>query len=239
MTFPVKIVFEGSISKEKLMRNVEKIDFALQGDDLQMIEIGLNEGERVIAKAGAFMYMEKGIHFETYVDAKSVKGNGLLAYTNSDVSKRSIAFSAPSGGNIIPIDLREYNGQIICQSNAFLCAAKVVSINIAFQRKIGFGIFGEKGFAMKNLKGDGLVYIHASGAMVKRVLKRGEMLRVDTGCLLAMTSDLDHDIQVIGGINNTFNHVEDVYMTSLSGPGTVWLQSTHNTVKNTGAMNLG
>lgn len=226
------------------MRIAEEINYELQGDELQLVEITLHQGEQVVAEAGAFMYMEQGIHFETMMSDGSktttslmnklvnagkrmMVGEGVFItqFTNMDTSERKIAFSAPYPGKIIPIDLSHHANMIICQKNAFLCAAKGLSIDVAFQKKFGVGFFGGEGFTMERLKGDGIVFLHSGGTIVERELEAGETLRIDTGCLVALTMTVEYDIQMVGGIKNTFFGGEGAFFTTLSGPGTVWLQS--------------
>jgi uncharacterized protein (TIGR00266 family) len=226
------------------MRNTQEIDYELHGEELQLVEITLDQGEQVVAEAGAFMYMEQGIHFETMMSDGSktttslmnklvnagkrlMVGEGVFItrFTNMDSFRRKIAFSAPYPGRIIPIDLRDHGNMIICQKSAFLCAARGLSIDIAFQKKFGVGFFGGEGFTMERLKGEGLVFLHSGGTIIQRHLEGGETLRIDTGCLVALSTTVEYDIQMVGGVKNTFFGGEGAFFTTLSGPGTVWLQS--------------
>ncbi|TXC78518.1 TIGR00266 family protein [Luteibaculum oceani] len=224
--------------------NAHEIDFEILGEELQSVEIELDPQETVIAEAGAFMYMDNGIAMNTLFGDGSRQDQGILnklfsagkriltgeslfmtAFTNTDYGKRKVAFAAPYPGKIIPLDLAQYNQKIICQKDAFLCAAKGVSVGIAFQKRLGVGLFGGEGFIMQKLEGDGMTFVHAGGNIVKRVLGPGDTLKVDTGCLVAFTSDVDYDIQFVGGIKNTLFGGEGVFFAQLRGPGTVWMQS--------------
>ncbi|PKM51580.1 MAG: TIGR00266 family protein [Firmicutes bacterium HGW-Firmicutes-7] len=223
-----------------------EVDYVLYGDDMQFVEIALDQGEAVVAEAGGMMYMEQGIQMETTFgdgsnqSAKSgfmgklasagkrvITGESLFMtiFENKDQLQRKVAFAAPYPGKIIALDLKEYNGKIICQKDAFLCAAKGTTIGIAFQKKIGVGFFGGEGFIMQKLEGDGLSFMHAGGCIIKKDLKAGEALRVDTGCLVALTSSIEYDIQFVGGIKNTIFGGEGLFFATVAGPGTVWLQS--------------
>lgn len=223
-----------------------EVDYQLFGDDMQFVEIALDQSEAVVAEAGAMMYMEQGIQMETTFGDGSGQSNkgglmGKLAsagkrvitgeslfmtlFENKDTIQRKVSFAAPYPGKIIPLDLKDYNGKIICQKDAFLCAAKGTAVGIAFQKKIGVGFFGGEGFIMQKLEGDGLAFLHAGGTIVKKELRAGETLRVDTGCLVALTSSVEYDIQFVGGIKNTFFGGEGLFFATVAGPGTVWLQS--------------
>lgn len=222
------------------------IDYELFGDDMQFVEITLDRDEAVVAEAGAMMYMEQGIQMETIFgdgsenDAKksfmgklasagkrAITGESLFMtqFMNKDMNRRKVAFAAPYPGKIIVADLKQHGGRLICQKDAFLCAAKGTSIGIAFQKKLGVGFFGGEGFIMQKLEGDGLAFMHAGGTIVRRDLSSGETLRVDTGCLVALTASVQYDIQFVGGIKNTFLGGEGLFFATVAGPGTVWLQS--------------
>jgi uncharacterized protein (TIGR00266 family) len=226
------------------MRTNHEIDYFIQGEEMQMIEIELDPQETAIAEAGAFMYMDEGIQMETiFGDGSEQKGGFfgkiigagkrlltgeslfMTAYTHKGVGKARVAFASPYPGKIIPIDLSEIGGKIICQKDSFLCAAKGVSVGIEFQRKLGTGLFGGEGFIMQKLEGDGLAFCHAGGYVIKRTLKPGEVLRVDTGCIVAYTQTVDYDIQFVGGLKNTLFGGEGVFFATLKGPGDVWLQT--------------
>lgn len=221
------------------------IDYKIFGDDLQFVEIELDQGESVVAEAGGLMYMESGIQMETvFGDASAKQEGGLMGklmgagkrlvtgeslfmtvFTNTAAGKSHASFAAPYPGKIIPVDLTAYNGKVICQKDAFLCAAKGVSIGIAFTRKLGTGFFGGEGFIMQKLEGDGLAFLHAGGTITERNLSPGETLRVDTGCLVALTGGVNYDIQLVGGIKTAFFGGEGLFFATLTGPGKVWLQS--------------
>jgi uncharacterized protein (AIM24 family) len=149
----------------------------------------------------------------------------MTAYTHTGAGKARVAFASPYPGKIIPIDLQQYNGKVICQKDSFLCAAKGVSVGIEFQRKLGTGLFGGEGFIMQKLEGDGMAFCHAGGHVMSRKLNSGDVLRVDTGCIVAYTQDVDYDIQFVGGIKNTLFGGEGVFFATLKGPGEVWLQT--------------
>jgi uncharacterized protein (TIGR00266 family) len=227
------------------MRTNHEIDYFILGEEMQLVEIELDPQETAIAEAGAFMYMDEGIQMETiFGDGSSqdktsffgkILGAGkrlltgeslfMTAYTHTGTGKARVAFASPYPGKIIPIDLAEMGGKIICQKDSFLCAAKGVSVGIEFQKKLGTGLFGGEGFIMQKLEGDGLAFCHAGGHVMKRVLKPGEVLRVDTGCIVAYAQTIDYDIQFIGGIKNTLFGGEGMFFATLKGPGEVWLQT--------------
>jgi len=226
------------------MRTNHEIDYFIQGEEMQLVEIELDPQETAIAEAGAFMYMDEGIEMETIFGDGSQQRGGFMnklwgagkrlltgeslfmtAYTHMGHGKARVAFASPYPGKIIPIDLMAYNGKIICQKDAFLCAAKGVSVGIEFQRKLGTGLFGGEGFIMQKLEGDGMAFCHAGGHIMKRTLRPGEVLRVDTGCIVAYTQTIDYDIQFVGGIKNTLFGGEGVFFATLKGPGEVWLQT--------------
>jgi uncharacterized protein (TIGR00266 family) len=227
------------------MRTNHEIDYFILGEEMQLVEIELDPQETAIAEAGAFMYMDDGIQMETiFGDGSSqdktsffgkILGAGkrlltgeslfMTAYTHTGTGKARVAFASPYPGKIIPIDLAEMGGKIICQKDSFLCAAKGVSVGIEFQKKLGTGLFGGEGFIMQKLEGDGLAFCHAGGHVMKRVLKAGEVLRVDTGCIVAYAQTIDYDIQFIGGIKNTLFGGEGMFFATLKGPGEVWLQT--------------
>lgn len=226
------------------MRTNHEIDYEIHGEEMQLVEIELDPNETAIAEAGAFMYMDEGIEMETIFGDGSEQKSGFLgkilgagkrlltgeslfmtAFTHTGYGKARVAFASPYPGKIIPMDLSEMGGKLICQKDSFLCAAKGVSVGIEFQRKIGTGLFGGEGFIMQKLEGDGMAFCHAGGHVMKRTLKHGEMLRVDTGCIVAYTQEIDYDIQFVGGIKNTFFGGEGVFFATLRGPGDVWLQT--------------
>ena len=225
-------------------RQAHELDHRIVGDDMQCVEITLDPQETVIAEAGTMMMMDEGIAMQTifgdgrgqpqsFMDKMLSAGKRVLtgeslfmtAFTNNSQVRRTAWFAASYPGKIMPLDLRDYQGKLICQKDSFLCAAKGVNIGIAFQKKLGAGLFGGEGFIMQKLEGDGQVYIHAGGTTVQRDLAPGEMLRVDTGCLVAMTQTIEYDIQFVGGIKNTLFGGEGLFFAQLRGPGHVWIQS--------------
>lgn len=225
--------------------NSHEIDYKIYGDDMQFVEIELDPRETVIAEAGAMMMMTSGIQMETiFGDGTDNNQGGLMgklfgagkrvltgeslfmtAFTNTAMGRHKVSFAAPYPGKIIPMDLSTLGGKIICQKDAFLCAAKGVSIGIDFKRKLGVGFFGGEGFIMEKLEGDGLAFVHASGTIVERKLMPGETLRVDTGCLVAMTRDVHYNIEFVGGVKTALFGGEGIFFATLTGPGTVWIQS--------------
>ena len=225
--------------------NNHDIDYKIYGDDMQFVEVELDPGETVIAEAGGLMMMEDGISMETiFGDGASGGGSGLMGklfsagkrvltgeslfmttFTNQGQGKKHVSFASPYPGKIIPMDLSEYGGKIICQKDAFLAAAKGVSVGIEFQRKIGAGFFGGEGFIMQKLEGDGLSFVHAGGTIIKKDLQPGEVLRVDTGCLVAMTSNVDYNIEMVKGVKTALFGGEGLFFATLRGPGSVWIQS--------------
>jgi uncharacterized protein (TIGR00266 family) len=225
------------------MRSHE-IDYEIFGEEMQYVEIELDPQEVVIAEACSFMMMEQGIQMQTIFGDGSAQETGFLgkllsagkrvltgeslfmtAYQNQDFKKKKVSFASPYPGKIVPIDLSEVGGKFVCQKDAFLCAAKGVAVGIDFSRKIGRGLFGGEGFIMQKLEGDGMSFIHAGGTLAKKVLAPGEILKVDTGCLVGFTKDVDYDIEFIGGIKNTLFGGEGVFFATLRGPGTVYIQS--------------
>lgn len=222
-----------------------EIDYKIYGDDMQFVEIELDPRETVIAEAGAMMMMDADIQMETIFGDGSKQGNNsfmdklfasgkrvltgeslfMTAFTNTGYDKQKIAFAAPYPGKIIPMDLSLLGGKLICQKDAFLCAAKGISVGIDFRKKLSVGFFGGEGFILEKLEGDGIAFIHACGAIIKKELMPGEPLRIDTGCLVAMTKDIDYDIQFVGGIKNTLFGGEGICFAKVTGPGTVWIQS--------------
>jgi uncharacterized protein (TIGR00266 family) len=221
-----------------------KIDYHLYGEEMQYVEIELDPQEGVVAEAGSFMMMDDGIKMETIFGDGSTKNQGFLgsilgagkriltgenlfmtAFYNNVVGKRKVSFASPYPGKIVPIDLTEFSGKFICQKDAFLCAAKGVSIGIEFSKRLGRGLFGGEGFIMQKLEGDGMAFVHAGGTMAKKILQPGETLRVDTGCIVGFTQTIDYDIEFVGGIKNTIFGGEGLFFAKLQGPGTVYVQS--------------
>jgi uncharacterized protein (TIGR00266 family) len=226
------------------MRNNHEIDYRIFGEEMQCVEIELDPQETVVAEAGAFMYMDNGIEMQTIFGDGSKQGSGFLdklwgagkrlltgeslfmtAFTHTTQGKAKVAFASPYPGKIIPLDLQQLGGKIICQKDSFLCAAKGVAIGIEWQRKLGTGLFGGEGFIMQKVEGDGMAFCHAGGHIIERELKPGESLRIDTGCIVAYTSGIDFDIKFVGGIKNTLFGGEGVFFAVLTGPGKVWLQT--------------
>lgn len=226
------------------MRNNHEIDYQIHGEEMQYVEVELDPNETAIAEAGAFMMMEDGIQMQTIFGDGSQQQSGLLgklfnagkrllvgeslfmtAYTNVGNGKRKVSFASPYPGKIIALDLLRLGGKIVCQKDAFLCAAKGVSIGIEFQKKLGTGLFGGEGFIMEKVEGDGLAFVHAGGHVTQKELQPGELLKVDTGCIVAFTRGVDYDIQFVGGIKNTLFGGEGVFFATLRGPGTVWIQT--------------
>lgn len=222
-----------------------ELDYKLHGDDMQFVEIELDPKETVIAEAGAMMMMDQNIIMETIFGDGSKKGSpGLFgalggaakrvltgeslfmtSFTNEGHQKERVSFASPYPGKIIPVDLSQLGGKLICQKDAFLCAARGVSVGIDFKKKLSVGFFGGEGFILQKLEGDGLCFIHAGGTIIKKELRPGEKLKVDTGCLVAMTKDVRYDIEFVGGIKNTLFGGEGIFLASLTGPGDVWIQS--------------
>jgi uncharacterized protein (TIGR00266 family) len=226
------------------MTQMHEVDYKVFGDDMQFVEIELDPGEAAIAEAGGMMYMDDGVRMETIFGDGSQASSGLLGalagagkrlltgeslfmtiFINEQADKKRIAFGAPYPGKIIPIHLSEVGGELIAQKDAFLCAAKGVSIGIAFQKRIGAGLFGGEGFIMQRLQGDGLVFAHAGGTLYERTLAQGETLRVDTGCIVGFQPSVEYDIKFVGGIKSALFGGEGLFFATLRGPGQVWLQS--------------
>lgn len=224
--------------------NAHEIDYHIYGNDMQFVEIELDPGESVVAEAGAFMMMEDGIIMETIFGDGSNERKGFVGklwgagkrlltgeslfmtlFSNEHQGKQKVSFAAPYPGAIVPMDLSELDGRIICQKEAFLCAAKGVSLGIAFQRKLGAGFFGGEGFIMQKLEGDGVAFLHAGGTLYERELRPGEGIRVDTGCLVALTQGVEYNIEFVGGVKSAFFGGEGFFFATLRGPGKVWLQS--------------
>jgi uncharacterized protein (TIGR00266 family) len=227
------------------MRTTHEIDYRIVGEEMQYVEIELDPNETAIAESGAFMMMDDGIQMQTILgDGSAQQGGGLLgklfsagkrvlvgeslfmtAFTNVGSGKKKVSFASPYPGKIIPLDLQQLGGRIIAQKDAFLCAAKGVTIGIEFQKKLGTGIFGGEGFIMEKLEGDGMAFMHAGGHVFEKNLQVGELLKIDTGCLVAYTSTVDYDIQFVGGIRNMVFGGEGLFFATLRGPGTIWIQT--------------
>jgi len=232
-------------SKVKNMSNTNhEIDYQICGEEMQYVEIELDPNEVVVAEAGSFMMMEPEIKMETIFGDGSNQDNSVLgkifsagkrvltgeslfmtAFLNVGHRKRQLSFASPYPGKIVPIDLSEKGGKFICQKDAFLCAAKGVSVGIEFSKKLGRGLFGGEGFIMQKLEGDGMAFVHAGGTLARKELAAGESLKVDTGCIVGFTKDVDYDIEFVGGIKNTIFGGEGLFFATLKGPGTVYVQS--------------
>lgn len=221
-----------------------EIDFVIYGEEMQYVEIELDPQEIVVAEAGSFMMMDNGIKMETIFGDGSQQESGIFgkllsagkrmltgeslfmtAYANQNSWRSKICFASPYPGKIIPINLNDFDGKFICQKDSFLCAAKGVSIGIEFSRKLGRGLFGGEGFIMQKIEGDGMAFVHTGGTLATRKLQAGEVLKVDTGCIVGFTKDVDYDIEFIGGIKNSIFGGEGLFFATLTGPGTVFIQS--------------
>lgn len=222
-----------------------EIDYRIIGEEMQYVEIELDPQETAIAESGAFLMMDDGVQMQTiFGDGSQPQGSGILnklwgagkrmlvgeslfmtAFTNVGYGKKHVSFASPYPGKIISLNLAELGGTVICQKDSFLCAAKGVSISIAFQRKLGTGLFGGEGFIMEKLQGDGMAFMHAGGHVFSRQLQPGELLKIDTGCLVGFTATVDYDIQFIGGIRNSIFGGEGLFFATLRGPGTIWIQT--------------
>ncbi|MBI5368374.1 MAG: TIGR00266 family protein [Planctomycetes bacterium] len=228
------------------MADMDEIDYEVFGDDMQYIEIELDPDEAAVAEAGGMMFMENGIEMETIFGdgSKQQKQSGFMGallsagkrlitgeslfmtiFINKGQGKKRVAFAAPYPGKIVPAHLSEMGGELICQKESFLCAAKGVSIGIAFQKKFGVGLFGGEGFIMQRLTGDGWAFMHAGGTVATRDLRPGERLRVDPGCIVAFQPSVGYDIQMVKGIKSALFGGEGLFFATLTGPGRVWLQS--------------
>jgi len=221
-----------------MTQNVHEIDYELIGEEMQFVKIELDPEESVIAEAGALMYMEDGISMETVFGEDSKSERGLLGkflgagkrvltgeslfmtvFTNIGQGKKHVSFASPYPGKIISMDLSELNGRIVCQRDAFLCAAKGVSIGIDFQKKNRSRVLRREGFIMQKIEGDGFTFVHAGGTIEEKELEEGEKLRVDTGCLVAITGNIDYDVQFVSGVKTALFGREGLFMATLQGPG--------------------
>ena len=221
-----------------------EIDYHIYGEEMQYVEIELDPQEIVVAEAGSFMMMEDGIQMQTIFGDGSQEQQGVFgkllsagkrvltgeslfmtAYSNQNSKKSKVCFASPYPGKILPIDLTQFQGKFICQKDAFLCAAKGVAVGIEFSKKLGRGLFGGEGFIMQKIEGDGMAFVHSGGTLAKKELASGEVLKVDTGCIVGFTKDVDYDIEFVGGIKNTIFGGEGMFFATLRGPGTVYVQS--------------
>jgi uncharacterized protein (TIGR00266 family) len=228
------------------MTTMHEIDFRIFGDDMQFVEVELDPMEAAIAEAGGMMYMDDGIEMETIFGDGSQQSSGggflgsllgagkrllvgeslfMTVFQNRGIGKKRVAFGAPYPGKIIPIHLAQLGGELLAQKDAFLCAAKGVSLGIAFTKRLGAGFFGGEGFILERLQGDGLAFIHAGGTIYDRELAPGEVIRVDTGCIVAFQPSVDYDIQFVGKIKSALFGGEGLFFATLRGPGHIWLQS--------------
>ena len=225
-------------------RRTHEIDYHIHGEEMQCVEIELDPQETAIAESGSFMMMGDGVQMQTIFGDGGGQERGFLgklmsagkrvltgeslfmtAFTNVGNGKKKVTFASPYPGKIIAMDLAQLGGKMICQKDSFLCAAKGVSVGIEFQRRLGTGLFGGEGFIMQKLEGDGLAFVHAGGYIVEKTLAPGELLKIDTGCIVAFTPSCDYDIQFVGGIKNTIFGGEGLFFATLRGPGRVWIQS--------------
>src|SRR6187551_786567 len=226
------------------MNAMHEIDYQLHGDDMQFVEVELDPQEAVIAEAGGMMFMDDGIAMETIFGDGSQQQSGFMGalmgagkrlltgeslfmtvFHNRTSQKKKVAFGAPYPGKIIAIHLAELGGELIAQKDSFLAAAKGVSIGIAFQKKLGVGLFGGEGFIMQRLQGDGWAFVHAGGMLQERTLAPGELIRVDTGCIVALQPTVSYDIEYVGKIKTALFGGEGLFFATLRGPGRIWLQS--------------
>lgn len=223
---------------------MDAIDFEIRGSEMQLVELELDPGEAAVGEAGSMMFMDAGIVMDTvFGDGRGqeggffgkllgagkrlVTGESLFTtvYTNQAAGKQRVAFAAPYPGKILPMNLRELGGTLLCQKDSFLCAARGVSLGIAFQQRLSTGFFGGEGFIMQKLEGDGLAFVHAGGTVLRRELQPGQMLMIDTGCVVAHTPSVDFEIQYVGKIKTALFGGEGLFLAKMTGPGTVWLQS--------------
>jgi len=223
---------------------MDVVDYEIRGSEMQFVEIELDPGEAAVGEAGSLMFMDAGIAMDTVFGDGSQAQGGLFGkllgagkrlltgeslfttvYTNQASAKQRVAFAAPYPGKIMPMDLAALGGMLVCQRDAFLCAARGVSLGIYFQQKLSVGFFGGEGFIMQKLEGNGLAFVHAGGTVVKRDLQPGQTLMIDTGCIVAMTPNVNFEIQYVGKIKTALFGGEGLFFARVSGPGTVWLQS--------------
>lgn len=224
--------------------NSHELSYKLYGDDLQFVEVELDPDETVIAEAGGMIYMQDAIQMETTFGDGTDQNSGFMGklmnagkrvitgeslfmttFTNASSDIKHVAFGAPYPGRIVPLDLNEYGNKIICQKDAFLCAAKGTQIGIEFQKKIGVGFFGGEGFIMQRLEGDGLAFLHAGGTIIEKELAPGEKMKVDTGCIVAFTSGVNYEVELIRNVKSALFGGEGLFFATLEGPGHIWLQS--------------
>ena len=225
--------------------SMDVVDYEIKGSEMQFVEVELDPGEAAVGEAGSMFFMDAGIAMDTvFGDGRQNQSGGLFGkllgagkrlvtgeslfttvYTNNASTKLRVAFAAPYPGKILPMDLRQLGGTLLCQKEAFLCAARGVSLGIAFQQKLSVGFFGGEGFVMQKLEGDGMAFVHAGGTCLRRELQPGQTLFVDTGCVVAYTPNVNFEIQYVGKIKTALFGGEGLFFAKLVGPGTVWLQS--------------
>jgi uncharacterized protein (TIGR00266 family) len=224
--------------------SMDVVDYEIKGSEMQFVEVELDPGEAAIGEAGSMMFMDAGIGMDSVFGDGSAQQGGFFGkllgagkrlvtgeslfttiYTNQSTLKQRVAFAAPYPGKILPMNLKQLGGMLICQKDAFLCAARGVSLGIYFQQKLSVGFFGGEGFIMQKLEGDGLAFVHAGGTVVRRDLQPGQTLLVDTGCLVAMTPNVNFEIQYVGKIKTALFGGEGLFFAKVTGPGSVWLQS--------------
>ena len=223
---------------------MDVVDYEIKGSEMQFVEVELDPGEAAVGEAGSMMFMDAGITMDTVFGDGSAQQSGFFGkllgagkrlvtgeslfttvYSNQAATKQRVAFAAPYPGKILPMDLRQMGGMLICQKDAFLCAARGVSLGIYFQQKLSVGFFGGEGFIMQKLEGDGLAFVHAGGTVLRRELQPGQTLMVDTGCIVALTPSVNFEIQYVGKIKTALFGGEGLFFAKVTGPGTVWLQS--------------
>jgi uncharacterized protein (TIGR00266 family) len=223
---------------------MDVIDYEIKGSEMQYVEVELDPGEAAVGEAGSLMYMDASVDMDTvFGDGRPQQGGFLgkllgagkrlvtgeslftTVYTNHGAGKQRVAFAAPYPGKILPMDLRALGGMLICQKDAFLCAARGVSLGIHFQQKLSVGFFGGEGFIMQKLEGDGLAFVHAGGTVMRRELQAGQSLLVDTGCVVAYTPNVSFEIQYVGKVKTALFGGEGVFLARMTGPGTIWLQT--------------
>jgi len=226
------------------MATMHEVDYEILGDDMQFVKVELDPHEAVVAEAGSMMYVEEGVQMDTIFGDGSPQQKGFMGallgagkrlltgeslfmtvFHNESAQKRKVAFAAPYPGKIQALHLSELGGELLCQKDSFLCAAKGVSIGIAFNKRFGAGLFGGEGFIMQRLQGDGWTFVHAGGTLEEKTLASGETLRVDTGCLVALQPSVTYDIQLVGGLKTALFGGEGLFFATLQGPGRIWLQS--------------
>jgi uncharacterized protein (TIGR00266 family) len=231
-------------SKNNQIMQAHEIDYHIYGEEMQYVEIELDPQEIVVAESGSFMMMEDGIQMQTIFGDGSKEQQGIFdkllsagkrvltgeslfmtAYINQVYGKKKVCFASPYPGKIVPIDLRQFQGKFICQKDSFLCAAKGVAVGIEFSKKLGRGLFGGEGFIMQKLEGDGMAFVHSGGTLARKELAAGDVLKVDTGCIVGFSKEVDYDIEFIGGIKNSIFGGEGLFFATLRGPGVVYIQS--------------